>query len=87
MLAVVVDDSQSQAIAGRTARTDEIRKALEERLKSFPNLDVRWVHSNSTSADSERDGTMLFTDLAQALCRRAARPARRRDHDHRRRGA
>jgi len=28
---------------------------------------VRWVNSNSTSADRERDGTMLFTDLAQAL--------------------
>lgn len=67
VLAVVVDDSQSQAIAGRTARTAEVRKELEERLKSFPNLDVRWVNSTSTSADSERDGTMLFTDLAQAL--------------------
>ena len=67
VLAVVVDDSQSQAIAGRTARTAELRKELEERLKSFPNLEVRWVNSNSTSADSERDGTMLFTDLAQAL--------------------
>ena len=67
VLAVVVDDSQSQAIAGRTARTAELRKELEERLKSFPNLDVRWVNSTSTSADSERDGTMLFTDLAQAL--------------------
>ena len=40
---MVVDDSQSQAIAGRTARTDELRKELEERLKSFPNLEVRWV--------------------------------------------
>jgi hypothetical protein len=67
VLAVIIDDSQSQAIAGRTARTDEIRKELEERLKAFPNLDVRWVHSTSTSADSERDGTMLFTDLAQSL--------------------
>jgi hypothetical protein len=67
VLAVVVDDSQSQAIAGRTARTEEIRKDLEDRLKVFPNLDVRWVHSTSTSANSERDGTMLFTDLAQAL--------------------
>jgi hypothetical protein len=67
VLAVVVDDSQSQAIAGRTARTEAVRKELDERLKSFPNLDVRWVHSASTSADSERDGTMLFTDLAQAL--------------------
>ncbi len=67
VVAVVLDDSQSQTIAGRTARTDEIRKQLEERLKAFPNLDVRWVHSTSTSADSERDGTMLFSDLAQAL--------------------
>jgi hypothetical protein len=67
VLAVVVDDSQSQVIAGRTGRTDSVRKDLEEKLKVFPNLDVRWVHSTSTSADSERDGTMLFTDLAQAL--------------------
>jgi hypothetical protein len=67
VLAVVVDDSQSQAIAGRTARTEEVRKSLEDKLKSIPNLDVRWVHSASTSADSERDGTMLFTDLGQAL--------------------
>src|SRR6476646_3714125 len=67
VLAVVVDDSQSQAIAGRTGRTNELRKALEDKLKSFPNLDVRYVHSASTSADSERDGTMLFTDLGQAL--------------------
>jgi len=67
VLAVVVDDSQSQAIASRNARTAEVRKELEERLKLFPNLDVRWVNSTSTSADSERDGTMLFTDLAQAL--------------------
>src|SRR4030042_3927821 len=67
VVAVVLDDSQSQGIAGRTARTDEIRKELEERFKAFPNLDIRWVHSTSTSADSERDGTMLFTDLPQAL--------------------
>src|SRR6185312_1108311 len=67
VVAVVLDDSQSQGIAGRTARTDEIRKELEERFKAFPNLDIRWVHSTSTSADSERDGTMLFTALAQAL--------------------
>jgi hypothetical protein len=65
--AVVVDESQSQAVAGRIARTEEIRKDLEERLKAIPNLDVRWVRSTSSSADSERDGTMLFTDLSQAL--------------------
>ena len=67
VVAVVVDDSQSQAIAGRTARTEAVRKELEERLKAFPHLDIRWVRSASTAADGERDGTMLFTDLAQAL--------------------
>ena len=67
IVTVVVDDSQSQAIAGRTARTEEMRKGLEERLKTIPDLDVRFVRSTSTSADDERDGTMLFTDLGQAL--------------------
>ncbi len=67
ILAVVVDDSQSQTIAGRNERTEAIRKTLEEGLKSFPNLDLRFVHSSSTASDGERDGTMLFTDLGKAL--------------------
>src|SRR4249920_2200092 len=67
VLAVVVDDTQSQAIAGRDPRTDAIRKDLEDRLKVFPNLDVRWIHSASTAGDGDRDGTMLFTDLAKGL--------------------
>ncbi|MBQ0816614.1 MAG: hypothetical protein QNK17_08140 [Hyphomicrobiaceae bacterium] len=67
IVAVVVDDSQSQAIAGRTERTETVRKVLEERLKTLPDLETRFVRSASTSADNERDGTMLFTDLAQAL--------------------
>jgi hypothetical protein len=67
VLAVVVDDTQSQAIAGRDPRTEAIRKDLEERLKTFPNLDVRWIHSASTTGDDDRDGTMLFTDLAKGL--------------------
>jgi hypothetical protein len=67
VVAVVVDDSQSQTIAGRDERTEAIRKDLEERFKSLPNLDVRWVHSTSTTSDSDRDGTMLFTDLGRAL--------------------
>jgi hypothetical protein len=67
IVTVVVDDSQSQTIAGRTARTETVRKDLEERLKTIPDLDVRVVRSTSTSPDDERDGTMLFTDLGQAL--------------------
>ena len=67
VLAVVVDGTQSQAIAGRYPRTEAIRKDLEERLKTFPNLDIRWIHTPSTSGDGDRDGTMLFTDLAKGL--------------------
>ena len=67
VLAVVVDDTQSQSIAGRDPRTEAVRKELEDRLKIFPNLDVRWIHSTSTASDSDRDGTMLFTDLAKGL--------------------
>jgi hypothetical protein len=67
VVAVVIDESQSQAIAGRTDRTETVRKDLEEKLKAFPNLDLRFVRSASTSPDGERDGTMLFTDLGQAL--------------------
>jgi hypothetical protein len=67
VLAVVVDDTQSQSIAGRDQRTEAVRKELEDRLKVFPNLDVRWIHSTSTASDSDRDGTMLFTDLAKGL--------------------
>src|SRR5680860_1015845 len=67
IVTVVVDDSQSQAIAGRGKRTEEIRKGLEERLKKVADLDLRFVRSTSTSPDDERDGTMLFTDLGQAL--------------------
>jgi hypothetical protein len=67
VVAVVVDDSQSQTIAGRDPRTEAVRKDLEDRLKVFPNLDVRWIHSTSTASDGDRDGTMLFTDLAKGL--------------------
>jgi hypothetical protein len=67
ILAVVVDDSQSQTISGRVERTEAVRKDLEAKLKQFPDLEVRYVRSSSTSADGERDGTMLFTDLAKSL--------------------
>ena len=67
IVTVVVDESQSQTIAGRAKRTEEVRKGLEDRLKTVPDLDLRFVRSTSTAVDADRDGTMLFTDLGQAL--------------------
>ncbi|MEM8573009.1 MAG: hypothetical protein AAGF48_00070 [Pseudomonadota bacterium] len=67
IVTVVVDDSQSQTLAGRTGRTAEVRKDLEEALKEVPELETRIVRSGSASDDVDRDGTMLFTDLGEAL--------------------
>lgn len=67
IVTVVVDDSQSQTLAGRTGRTAELRKALEEQLKGVPDLETRIVRSGPSTDDADRDGTMLFTDLGQAL--------------------
>ena len=72
VLAVVVDDSQSQTIAGRDQRTETIRKTLEERLKAFPNLDVRWVISTSTVGRQRPRRHHAVHRPRQGLGRRAA---------------
>ena len=63
IVTVVVDDSQSQSLAGRTTRTAEIRKELEEQLKGVPKLETRIVRSGSSAEDRDQDGTMLFLSL------------------------
>ena len=56
VLAVVVDDSQSQTIAGRDQRTETIRKTLAERAEGLSqSLDVLLGDSTSTAGDSDRD--------------------------------
>ncbi|ODA66986.1 hypothetical protein A7A08_02283 [Methyloligella halotolerans] len=67
VVAVVVDDSQSQAVAGRTTRTAELQQELEKRLRELPNLDLRVIHSSSAADNPDRDGSFLFTDLAKGL--------------------
>ncbi|XSG81333.1 MAG: hypothetical protein ACPW61_09625 [Methyloligella sp. ZOD6] len=67
VVAVVVDDSQSQGVADRTARTAELQQELEKRLREIPNLDLRVIHSSSAADNPDRDGTFLFTDLAKGL--------------------
>ncbi|MEG6510217.1 hypothetical protein V6C03_14700 [Methyloligella sp. 2.7D] len=67
VVAVVVDDSQSQGVAGRTERTAEVTDRLEKDLRQLPNLDVRTIHSSAAREGSDRDGTFLFTDLGKGL--------------------
>jgi len=63
---VVVDESMSQAIAGRPEQTQAIRRELEAKLGGIPNLQVRWVNSSKPTGESAA-GTHLFTDLNSAL--------------------
>ena len=60
---VVVDQSPSQSIGRRAARTAEALAGLEKRLAGFPDLDLRVVRTGA-AGDSE---TRLFGVLAEAL--------------------
>ena len=79
---VVVDKSPSQNFGDRTQQTEAARAALAERLGRIPGLEVRVVEAGQ--ADGETDGTRLFSRAGVGARRRAARPRRRRDPDHRR---
>ncbi len=65
VVALVIDRSQSQRAAGRTAATDALAKDLRTRLEATPGLDVRTITIDRP--DSDRDGTTLFGPLADVL--------------------
>lgn len=61
---VVVDESSSQGLAERTARTDKTLSELSTQLGAQPNLEVRTLRIGK---DARSDGTRLFGPLAGAL--------------------
>lgn len=63
---VLLDQSASQHIAGRSERTNALREQLTTAFSSTPNLEVRWVTS-SGSTNSNIEETTLFADLSNAL--------------------
>ncbi len=63
---VVVDESTSQALAGRPEQTAAIRKDLETRLGNIENLEVNWVTAKSAT-DGRATGTELFAALNRAM--------------------
>lgn len=63
---VVVDDSASQDLADRPARTAEAVAALRQRLDSQPGLEVRVVRAGGGGETEEARGTRLFTALERA---------------------
>src|SRR5215831_16745145 len=63
---VVIDESLSQTLADRPEQTAAIRRELEAKLATIPNLQVRWVSSSKPTGEQPA-GTNLFTDLNSAL--------------------
>src|SRR5471030_1709724 len=65
VVAVIVDKSPSQNFGDRSAQTEAARATLVERLKRIPGLEVRVAEAGE--ADSEHDGTRLFSALSSTL--------------------
>src|SRR5579863_3639710 len=66
---VVVDDSPSMRINNRRQLADDALAKVTERLKQFPDLDVRVVHAGAPEAGNGLvdEGTRLYTALQHAL--------------------
>lgn len=65
VVAVVVDKSGSQMIGERPIQTEKAKDELVKRLKALGNVDVRVIESSE--ADTDDDGTRLFTALNNGL--------------------
>ena len=64
---VVVDQTDSQKIAGRVKLTEDVQRQVEERLKDIPNLEVRTILSGQKRDGDRQDGSLLFSDLNKGL--------------------
>ena len=66
---VVVDESDSQKLGERTARTDKALATLAQTLAQQPDLEVRTVRAGRVEAGSTatQDGTRLFGALTSAM--------------------
>ncbi|MBA2127105.1 hypothetical protein DLM45_12870 [Hyphomicrobium methylovorum] len=63
---VVLDESPSQKLAGRSEQMETIRGDLEKKFAKIPNLTIKWV-TGGVPGDQTAAGTNLFTDLNAAL--------------------
>ncbi len=63
---VVVDETTSQALAGRPEQSASIRAELENKLGRLDKLEVKWVTAKSDST-GRASGTNLFAALSTAM--------------------
>ncbi|KAA0972045.1 hypothetical protein FPY71_02715 [Aureimonas fodinaquatilis] len=67
VVALVVDRSQSQSLANRSAQTDAAVTALRQSLGEHPEFEVREIEARNVAGGSEDAGTELFRTLGNAL--------------------
>ena len=67
VVALVVDQSESQKIAGRDAKTEQALADLQRQLADQDNVSVRVVRAGEGGTAADRDGTELFSELTRAL--------------------
>ncbi|MEF2071662.1 hypothetical protein [Consotaella aegiceratis] len=67
VVALVVDDSQSQTIGERSTQTQEAVADLQEKLARHPEFEVRTVEAHSSGSSSGDATTALFGALDTAL--------------------
>jgi hypothetical protein len=65
IVAVVLDNSESQTIGARAAQTEAARKALDAALAQLGDIETRYVSAGAD--DSGNGGTRLFAALAEGL--------------------
>ena len=63
---LIIDQTQSQALAGRTAQTEKAMRDIKQRIGQLPNTELRVVTVNSGLA-TEGGGTKLFAALARTV--------------------
>ncbi|MGQ3046189.1 MAG: hypothetical protein ACT6Q8_12985 [Niveispirillum sp.] len=65
---VVIDQSPSQKIGDRTARTEKAAAAIQEKLSRFPDLEVRVVRAGGgTGGEAEVEETRLMEAMTRAV--------------------
>ncbi len=67
VVALVVDDSQSQDLGDRKTMTDAAREKVTERLDGLPGFEVRVIEAGRDSQFERQDGTELFGALENGL--------------------
>lgn len=66
VVALVVDNSQSQDLAERETTSEEVRTALENRLGQLSGFEIRTIRAGRGES-AATDGTALFGALSEAL--------------------